>query len=109
MKLIKCIVQPDKAEEVVKKLTTLVSGLTMFEVRGHGRQKGHSLTYRGIEYQISLLPKMMIETVTEDNKVEDVVRAVFEIARTGQIGDGRVFVLPVEENYHVRTGFMDLD
>lgn len=109
MKLIQCIVQPDKAEEVVKKLTTIVNGLTMFEVRGHGRQKGHSVSYRGVEYQISLLPKMMIETVTDDNKVEDVLQAVFEVARTGQIGDGRIFVLPVEENYHVRTGFMDLD
>ena len=109
MKLIQCIIQPDKAEEVVQKLTTIVSGLTIFEVRGHGRQKGHSVSYRGVEYQISLLPKMMIETVTEDNKVDDVLRAVFEVARTGQIGDGRVFILPVDENYHVRTGFMDLD
>jgi nitrogen regulatory protein PII len=109
MKLVKCIVQPDKADEVVRKLTTIVSGLTMFEVRGHGRQKGHSVSYRGIEYQITLLPKITIETVTEDNKVDDVVRAVFDIARTGQMGDGRVFILPVEENYHVRTGFMDLD
>jgi nitrogen regulatory protein PII len=109
MKLVKCIVQPDKADEMVKKLATIVSGLTMFEVRGHGRQKGHSVSYRGIEYQITLLPKITIETVTEDNKVDDVIRAVFEIARTGQIGDGRVFVLPVDENYHVRTGFMDMD
>ena len=109
MKLIQCIIQPDKLTDVVQELTSIVNGMTVSEVRGHGRQKGHTTAYRGVEYQISLLPKIMIEIVTEDNKVDDVVRAVFQTARTGRIGDGRVFVLPVDENYHIRTGFMDRD
>jgi nitrogen regulatory protein PII len=83
--------------------------LTVSEGRGHGRQKGHSVIYRGLEYQVSLIPKIVIEIVTEDNKVDDVIKVVAEKARTGNIGDGRIFVLPVEENYHVRTGFMDRD
>ena len=109
MKLIQCIIQPDKLQDVVKMLSTIVGGLTASEVRGHGRQKGHTTTYRGVEYDVSLLPKMMIEIVTDDNKVDDVVQAVFETARTGRIGDGRIFILPVDENYHIRSGFMDLD
>ena len=83
--------------------------MTVLEVRGFGHQKGQPLLYRGREYEVSLLPKAMIEIVTEDNKVDDIVKLVIEKARTGQIGDGRIFVIPLEENYHVRTGFMDLD
>jgi nitrogen regulatory protein P-II 1 len=109
MKLIKCIIQPNKLEEVTKKLQTIVGGMTVSEVRGYGNQKGQPLLYRGLEYQVNLLPKAMIEIVTEDNKVDDVVKAVIETARSGNIGDGRIFVLPLGENYHVRTGFMDLD
>jgi nitrogen regulatory protein PII len=109
MKLVKCVIQPDKLEAVIQALTTIVPGLTVSEGRGHGRQKGHSVMYRGLEYQVSLIPKIVIEIVTEDNKVDDVIKAVADQARTGQIGDGRIFVLPVEENYHVRTGFMDTD
>jgi nitrogen regulatory protein PII len=109
MKLIKCIIQPNKVDVVTKKLETIVAGMTIFEVRGYGNQKGQPLLYRGLEYQVNLLPKVMIEIITEDNKVDDVVRAVIETARTGQIGDGRIFVMPLGENYHVRTGFMDLD
>jgi nitrogen regulatory protein PII len=109
MKLIKCIIQPNKLEQVTKKLETIVSGMTVLEVRGYGNQKGHPLLYRGLEYQVNLLPKAMIEVVTEDNKVDDVVKAVIETASSGQIGDGRIFVIPIGENYHVRTGFMDLD
>jgi nitrogen regulatory protein P-II 1 len=109
MKLIKCIIQPNKLEQVTKKLETIVTGMTVSEVRGYGNQKGHPLLYRGLEYQVNLLPKVMIEVVTEDNKVDDVVKAVIETAQSGQIGDGRIFVMPLGENYHVRTGFMDLD
>jgi len=109
MKLIKCIIQPHKVDEVVEKLETMVAGMTVSEVRGYGRQKGHSILYRGLEYEVTLMPKVMIEIVTDDNKVDDVVKLVIETARTGEIGDGRIFVLPLEENYHVRTGFMDLD
>jgi nitrogen regulatory protein P-II 1 len=108
MKLIKCIIQPAKLNSVVEGLQTIVAGMTVSEVRGFGRQQGHTLVYRGLEYEMPLLPKAMIEVVTEDNKVDDVIRLVIEKARTGRIGDGRIFVLPVEENYHVRTGFMDL-
>ena len=109
MKLIKCIIQPHKLDEVVEKLQTIVTGMTVSEVRGYGHQKGHSILYRGLEYEVTLMPKAMIELVTEDNKVDDVVKVVIETARTGQIGDGRIFILPLAENYHVRTGFMDID
>ena len=109
MKLIQCIIQPDKLEDVIRQLTTVVTGMTVREVRGHGRQKGHTTAYRGVEYQISLLPKIMVEIVADDNKVDDIIRVVVEAARTGRIGDGRVFVVPIEENYHIRTGFMDRD
>jgi len=109
MKLIKIIIQPSKLDPVVTKLQTLVAGMTVSEVRGYGHQRGQPLLYRGREYDVNLVPKAMIEVVTEDNKVDDVVKAVIETARTGQIGDGRIFVLPLGETYHVRTGFMDLD
>jgi nitrogen regulatory protein PII len=109
MKLLKIIIQPNKLDLVVGKLQTLVAGMTVTEVRGHGHQRGQPLLYRGIEYAVNLLPKVMIEIVTEDNKVDDVVKAVIETASTGQIGDGRIFIEPVLETYHVRTGFMDTD
>jgi len=109
MKLIKIIIQPNKLDPVVGKLQTLVAGMSVTEVRGYGHQRGQPLLYRGVEYAVNLLPKIMIETVTDDNKVDDVVAAVIETARTGQIGDGRIFVIPIGETYHVRTGFMDID
>lgn len=109
MKLIKCIIQPNKLDKVIAKLQTTVAGMTVSEVRGHGHQKGQPLLYRGLEYEVNLLPKAMIEIVTDDNKVDDVVKLVIDTARTGEIGDGRIFILPLDENYHVRTGFMDLD
>jgi nitrogen regulatory protein PII len=109
MKLLQCIVQPHKLDAVVRKLATIVAGMTVYDVRGHGRQKGHTVVYRGTEYEITLLPKTMIEIVTEDNKVDDVIRAVMETAKTGNIGDGRIFIHHVEENHHIRTGFMDRD
>src|ERR1041385_2134305 len=109
MKLIKCIIRPERHEQVIQELQKIVVGMTVCEVRGFGAQKGHTLIYRGNEYEVALLPKIMIDIVAEDNKVDDIVRAVISAARTGQIGDGRIFVLPVEETYHVRTGFMDLD
>jgi len=109
MKLIKIIIQPAKLNSVVTKLQTLVAGMTVSEVRGYGHQRGQPLLYRGKEYDVNLIPKAMIEVVTEDNKVDDVVKAVIETARTGEIGDGRIFILPLGETYHVRTGFMDRD
>src|SRR2546426_386073 len=107
MKLIKCVIRPEKLTEVVEKLAEVVAGLTVSEVRGHGRQLGHSAVYRGVEYFVNLLPKVMVEIVTDDNKVDDVIRVIDATAKTGEIGDGRIFVLPVDEAYHVRTGFMD--
>ncbi|HSU88831.1 MAG TPA: P-II family nitrogen regulator [Terriglobia bacterium] len=109
MKLIKAIVRHEKMEEVKEALTKVnVTGMTVTEVRGHGRQKGHKAIYRGTEYSITLLPKSMIETVVSDDIAEGVVKTIIEAARTGEIGDGRVFVLPVEHSYNVRTGERDI-
>ena len=105
MKLIKAIVRPNKVDEVKDALGRLnISGMTVSEVRGHGKQKGHTAVYRGKEYNVSLLPKMQIETVVPDDVVEDVVKGIIQAARTGEIGDGRVFVLPVGHSYKIRTG-----
>ena len=110
MKLIKCIVRPNKVDEVKDALSKLsVSGMTVTEVRGHGKQKGHTAIYRGKEYNVSLLPKMEIEVVVPDRMVADCIKAVIEAARTGEIGDGRVFVMPVEQSYRIRTGERDID
>ena len=108
MKLIKAIVRPNKVDDIKDALDKLhVSGMTVTEVRGHGRQKGHTAVYRGKEYNVSLLPKMQIEVVDAEDLLDSVVQAVIAAARTGEIGDGRVFVLPVEQNYHIRTGERD--
>jgi nitrogen regulatory protein PII len=108
MKLIKAIVRPNKVDDIKDSLDKLhVSGMTVTEVRGHGRQKGHTAVYRGKEYNISLLPKMQIEVIVADDLLEAAVQAVIGAARTGEIGDGRVFVLPVDLNYHIRTGERD--
>jgi len=105
MKLIKAIVRPNKVDEVREALEALhLSGMTVTEVRGHGKQKGHTAIYRGKEYQVSLLPKMEIEVVVPDEIVKDAVQAIITAARTGEIGDGRVFVLPVGDTYRIRTG-----
>jgi nitrogen regulatory protein PII len=107
MKLIKCIVRPERLIDVIEKLSPVVPGLTVSEVRGHGRQRGHTAVYRGVEYEVKLLPKITIEIVIDDSRVDDIAKLVRDTAQTGEIGDGRIFVLPVEEAYHVRTGFMD--
>ena len=105
MKLIKAIVRPNKVDEVKDALERLhISGMTVTEVRGHGKQKGHTAVYRGKEYNVSLLPKMEIELVVQDSIVEDAIKAIVQAARTGEIGDGRVFVIPVEQTYRIRTG-----
>jgi nitrogen regulatory protein PII len=105
MKLIKAIVRPNKVDEVREALEALnISGMTVTEVRGHGKQKGHTAIYRGKEYNVSLLPKMEIELVIEDDVAEEVIKAIIKAARTGEIGDGRVFVMPVGESYRIRTG-----
>ena len=105
MKLIKSIVRPNKVDEVKDALARLnISGMTVTEVRGHGKQKGHTAIYRGQEYNVSLLPKMEIEVVVPDTIVDAAVKAITEAARTGEIGDGRIFVIPVGESYKIRTG-----
>jgi nitrogen regulatory protein PII len=109
MKLIKSIVRPHKVDDVRDALEKLnIAGMTVTDVRGHGRQKGHTAVYRGKEYSVSLLPKVEIEVVVPDNVAEDVIEAVMAAARTGEIGDGRVFVIPVEQSYNIRTGERDV-
>ena len=108
MKLIKSIVRPNKVDEVKDALTRIgIAGMTVTEVRGHGKQKGHTAIYRGKEYNVSLLPKMQLEVVVEDSMVDEAIKAIVQSARTGEIGDGRVFVLPVEQTYKIRTGEKD--
>ena len=109
MKLIKAIVRPSKVDEVKDALSrAAISGITVTEVRGHGRQRGHSSVYRGREYEISLLPKVQVEVVVADEAVETAIDAIMDAARTGEIGDGRVFVLPVEHSRVIRTGERDI-
>lgn len=109
MKLVKSIVRPDKVDDVREALEKLkIGGMTVTDVRGHGRQKGHTAVYRGKEYSVTLLPKVEIEVVVPDNVVDEVIQAVTLAARTGEIGDGRVFVIPVEHSYNIRTGEKDM-
>ena len=109
MQLIKAIVRPNKVDDVKAALEKIgVSGMTVTEVRGHGQQKGHTAIYRGKEYNVSLLPKVEIELVVPDNVVDEVIKAIIAAARTGEIGDGRVFVLPVDYGYNIRTGERDM-
>jgi nitrogen regulatory protein PII len=105
MQLIKAIVRPNKVDEVKEALEKAgITGMTVTEVRGHGQQKGHTAIYRGKEYNVSLLPKMQIETVVTDSLVEPTIKAIVGAARTGEIGDGRVFVTAVQASYKIRTG-----
>jgi nitrogen regulatory protein PII len=105
MKLIKAIIRPNKVDDIKEALGKLnIPGMTVTEVRGHGRQKGHTAVYRGREYEVSLLPKMEIETVVADHVVEAAIQAIVTAGRTGDIGDGRVFVMEVEQSYNIRTG-----
>ena len=105
MKLIKAIIRPNKVDDVKEALAKVqIAGMTVTEVRGHGKQKGHTAIYRGKEYNVSLLPKMEIEVVVPDSMAEDAIKAIVTAARTGEIGDGRVFVMPVQESYRIRTG-----
>ena len=109
MKLLKAIIRPNKVDDVKDALAKLnISGMTVTEVRGHGKQKGHTAIYRGKEYNVSLLPKVEIEVVVSDDVVDEVIAAIVTAARTGEIGDGRVFVLPVDHGYNIRTGERDM-
>jgi nitrogen regulatory protein P-II 1 len=105
MKRIEAIIQPYKLDDVRDALKSVgIDGMTIYDVRGHGRQKGHKEVYRGQEYEVDLLPKVKLEVVVADDRVAETVNAVVEAARTGKIGDGKVFVYPVEEAIRIRNG-----
>ncbi len=105
MKLIVAIVKPFKVDDVKDALVGLgVQGMTVSEVRGFGRQRGHTEVYRGAEYQIDFVPKLRIEILADDSDADRVAHEVIERARTGQIGDGKVWVVPVDAAYRIRTG-----
>ena len=105
MKLIKSVIRPNKVDDVRAALERLnLAGMTVTDVRGHGRQKGHTAVYRGKEYEVSLLPKVEIEVVVPNDVVEEVIQAVIAAARTGEIGDGKIFIVPVAEVIRIRTG-----
>ena len=104
MKKIEAIIQPFKFDDVKEALTQAgVEGMTITEVKGFGRQKGHKEIYRGSEYTVDVLPKVKVEVVCGDDKAESIVKVIMETAKTGKIGDGKVFVLPVSEAYRIRT------
>jgi nitrogen regulatory protein P-II 2 len=110
MKIVMAVIKPFKLEEVRDALTALgVHGLTVTEVKGYGRQKGHTEIYRGAEYAVSFLPKIKIEIAIGADLVPQVVEAVASAARTGQIGDGKIFVSPIERALRIRTGETDRD
>ena len=105
MKLVKAIIKPFKLDDVREALSEIgVTGITVSEVKGFGRQKGHTELYRGAEYVVDFLPKVKVETVVDDNLVEGVIEAISKAANTGKIGDGKIFVLNVEQAVRIRTG-----
>jgi nitrogen regulatory protein P-II 1 len=105
MKKIEAIIKPFKLDEVREALSEVgVTGLTVTEVKGFGRQKGHTELYRGAEYVVDFLPKIKIEIVVADETVESAIEAIIKAARTGKIGDGKIFVSPVEQVVRIRTG-----
>ena len=105
MKMVEAIVKPFKLDEVKDALTKAgIQGMTVEEVKGFGRQKGHTELYRGAEYSVDFLPKVKLQILVTDDKVGEVVDAITAAARTGKIGDGKIFVYPVEEVIRIRTG-----
>jgi nitrogen regulatory protein P-II 2 len=110
MKIITAIIKPFKLDEVREALTSEgVHGMTSTEVKGYGRQKGHAEIYRGAEYFVSFLPKVKIELAVTDDVVDGVIAAIEKVARTGHIGDGKIFVTPLERAVRIRTGETDVD
>jgi len=110
MKKVEAIIKPFKLDEVKEALHEIgVSGITVTEAKGFGRQKGHTELYRGAEYIVDFLPKVRLEVVVDDGQVDRVVEAIATAARTGRIGDGKIFVSPVESAIRIRTGERDLD
>ncbi len=108
MKIVMAIIKPFKLDEVREALTGLgVQGVTVTEVKGYGRQKGHTEIYRGAEYAVSFLPKLKLELVIDDGLTEKVVEAISSAAKTGQIGDGKIFVYSIDQAVRIRTGETD--
>ena len=110
MKLVIAIIKPFKLEEVRDALTAIgVQGMTVAEVKGYGRQKGHTEIYRGAEYAVNFLPKLRIEIAVDSDRADKVVEAIVAAAKTGKIGDGKIFVMPIEHAVRIRTGETDTD
>ena len=105
MKLVSAIIKPFKLDEVREALSAIgVQGITVTEVKGFGRQKGHTELYRGAEYVVDFLPKIKVEVVVSDDRVDAVIDAIVKAAHTGKIGDGKIFVTPIEQVIRIRTG-----
>ena len=110
MKLVVAIVKPFKLDEVKEALREIgVNGPTVTDVQGFGRQRGHTEVYRGAEYQVDFVPKAKVEVLAHEDQVQQVIDAISKTARTGKIGDGKIFVLPAEQVYRIRTGEMGPD
>ncbi len=110
MKLVMAVIKPHRLDEVKEALRELgVKGMTSVEAQGFGRQRGHTEIYRGAEYQVDFVPKVQIEVVVDDGEVQPVVDAILASARTGKIGDGKIWVFPVEQVVRIRTGEMGPD
>jgi nitrogen regulatory protein P-II 2 len=110
MKLVIAVIKPFKLDEVHEALTRLgISGMTVAEVKGYGRQKGHTEIYRGAEYAVNFLPKVRIDVAVPSDRADKVVEVIAAAARTGQIGDGKIFVSPLEHALRIRTGETDAD
>jgi nitrogen regulatory protein P-II 1 len=107
MKLIMAVIKPHRLDDVKEALRDLgVGGLTSIEAQGFGRQRGHTEIYRGAEYQVDFVPKVQIEVMAEDDDVQTIVDTILKAARTGKIGDGKIWVVPAEQVYRIRTGEM---
>src|SRR5439155_7379028 len=107
MKLVVAVIKPHRLDDVKESLREAgVSGLTTIEAQGFGRQRGHTEIYRGAEYQIDFVPKVQVEVLTEDDRVDEIVELIMASARTGKIGDGKIWVMPVEHAFRIRTGGM---
>jgi len=105
MKLVTAIIKPFKLDDVREQLAEIgIAGVTVSEVKGFGRQKGHTELYRGAEYVVDFLPKVRIEIACDDDKVDDIIECISTAAKTGKIGDGKIFVTPLEEAVRIRTG-----
>jgi nitrogen regulatory protein P-II 2 len=110
MKIVIAVIKPFKLDEVRDALTRIgIHGMTVTEVKGYGRQKGHTEIYRGAEYQVNFLPKLRLEIAIASEQLDQVIEVIAAAARTGQIGDGKIFVMPVERAMRIRTGETDVD